>query len=92
MVPDAIRFLQVLEQEWSLVSPAPLHLPLVARRAEVQCRGGQARLAPALLQGYALHTLLTSMGGVAPLASLHSQHPEVRGEDGVWAGRWKWLK
>merc|ERR550517_140768 len=70
-----------LERAWHQKEgrTSSLQLSVLARRSEVTVSAGWVALPDYMKQGYKLVELLTSVGGVAPIATLASQHgPEVR--------------
>ena len=70
-----------LERAWHQKEgrTSSLQLSVLARRSEVTVSAGWVALPDHMKQGYKLVELLTSVGGVAPIATLASQHgPEVR--------------
>ena len=70
-----------LERAWHQKEgrSSSLQLSLLARRSEVTVSAGWVAIPDHMKHGYKLVELLTSVGGVAPIATLASQHgPEVR--------------
>ena len=70
-----------LERAWHQKEgrTSSLQLSVLARRAEVTVSAGWVALPDHMKQGYKLVDLLTSVGGVAPIATLASQHgQEIR--------------
>ena len=70
-----------LERAWHQKEgrTSSLQLSILARRAEVTVSAGWVALPDHMKQGYKLVDLLTSVGGVAPIATLASQHgQEIR--------------
>ena len=70
-----------LERAWHQKEgrSSSLQLSILARRSEVTVSAGWVALPDHMKHGYKLVELLTSVGGVAPIATLASQHgPEVR--------------